>query len=73
VFKGKKMAGHLGDERVSVQNLQIVRVDPKRNLLFVRGAVPGAENSWVEVRDAAKVALPKEAPKPAALRQAGAE
>ncbi len=73
VFKGKKMAGHLGDERVSVQNLQIVRVDAKRGLLFVKGAVPGAEGGWVEVRDAAKAALPKEAPMPAALRQAGAE
>ncbi len=72
VFKGKKMAGHLGDERVSVQNLQIVRVDPKRGLLFVKGAVPGAENGWVEVRDAAKSALPKEAPKPAALLQTAA-
>jgi large subunit ribosomal protein L3 len=73
VFKGKKMAGHLGDERVSVQNLQIVRVDPKRGLLFVKGAVPGAEGGWVEVRDAAKAALPEAAPRPAALRQAGAE
>ena len=72
VFKGKKMAGHLGDERVSVQNLQIVRVDAERGLLFVRGAVPGAEGGWVEVRDAAKVALPKEAPKPAGIRQAQA-
>ncbi|HYL17797.1 MAG TPA: 50S ribosomal protein L3, partial [Burkholderiales bacterium] len=54
VFKGKKMAGHLGDERVSIQNLQIVRVDAERGLLFVKGAVPGAEGSWVEVRDAAK-------------------
>jgi large subunit ribosomal protein L3 len=72
VFKGKKMAGHLGDERVSVQNLQIVRVDAERGLLFVRGAVPGAENSWVEVRDAAKAMLPKEAPKPGATRQAAA-
>lgn len=72
VFKGKKMAGHLGDERVSVQNLQVVRVDPARGLLFVKGAVPGAEGSWVEVRDAAKAALPKEAPKPAGLRQAHA-
>ena len=72
VFKGKKMAGHLGDERVSVQNLQIVRVDAERGLLFVRGAVPGAEGSWVEVRDAAKSALPKEAPKPGATRQAAA-
>jgi large subunit ribosomal protein L3 len=70
VFKGKKMAGHLGDERVSVQNLQIVRVDAKRGLLFVKGAVPGAEGGWVEVRDAAKVALPENAPKPAATRGA---
>lgn len=72
VFKGKKMAGHLGDERVTVQNLQVVRVDADRGLLFVRGAVPGAENSWVEVRDAAKAALPKEAPTPAGVRQAQA-
>jgi large subunit ribosomal protein L3 len=73
VFKGKKMAGHLGDERVSVQNLQVVRVDIKRGLLFVRGAVPGAEGGWVEVRDAAKAALPKDAPTPAGLVQAAAE
>jgi len=72
VFKGKKMAGHLGDERVSTQNLQIVRVDAKRGLLFVKGSVPGADGGWVEVRDAAKVALPKEAPKPAGLVQAAA-
>ena len=70
VFKGKKMAGHLGDERVTVQNLQIVRVDAERGLLFIRGAVPGAEGSWVEVRDAAKAPLPAEAPKPGATRQA---
>jgi len=73
VFKGKKMAGHLGDERVTTQNLQIVRVDAQRGLLFVRGAVPGAEGSWVEVRDAVKAELPKEAPKPAGLVQAAAE
>jgi large subunit ribosomal protein L3 len=72
VFPGKKMAGHLGDERVSIQNLKIVRVDPARGLLFVKGAVPGADGGWVEVRDAAKAPLPKEAPKPAAVRQAQA-
>jgi large subunit ribosomal protein L3 len=72
VFKGKKMAGHLGDERVTTQNLQIVRVDAQRGLLFIRGAVPGAEGGWVEVRDAAKAALPKEAPVPAGVRQAAA-
>lgn len=69
VFPGKKMAGHLGDERVSIQNLQIVRVDPARGLLFVKGAVPGAEGGWVEVRDAAKAPLPEQAPRPAGLRQ----
>ena len=72
VFPGKKMAGHLGDERVTTQNLKVVRVDARRGLLFVRGAVPGAEGGWVEVRDAAKAALPKDAPKPARLRQAQA-
>ncbi|MBL8530891.1 MAG: 50S ribosomal protein L3 [Hyphomonadaceae bacterium] len=72
VFKGKKMAGHLGDERVTTQNLQVVRVDEARGLIFVKGAVPGAEGGWVEVRDAAKAALPKEAPTPAGVRQAQA-
>ncbi|WP_395648078.1 50S ribosomal protein L3 [Terricaulis sp.] len=67
VFKGKKMAGHLGDERVTTQNLQIVRVDAERGLLFVRGSVPGAEGSWVEVRDSVKAKLPKDAPTPAKL------
>jgi large subunit ribosomal protein L3 len=70
VFKGKKMAGHLGAERVTTQNLTIVRTDVARGLLFVRGAVPGAENSWVEVRDSVKVDLPADAPKPAAFRTA---
>lgn len=72
VFKGKKMAGHLGDERVTTQNLQIVRVDAERGLLFVRGSIPGAEGGWVEVRDAVKAALPKEAPMPAGVRQQAA-
>ncbi|MEJ0061310.1 MAG: 50S ribosomal protein L3 [Terricaulis sp.] len=72
VFKGKKMAGHLGSERVTTQNLQIVRVDVPRGLLFVRGAVPGSDGSWVEVRDAVKSKLPESAPKPAAFRQATA-
>jgi large subunit ribosomal protein L3 len=70
VFKGKKMAGHLGDERVTTQNLEVVRVDAARGLIFVKGAAPGAKMSWVEVRDAAKTAAPKEAPKPAAVKAA---
>jgi large subunit ribosomal protein L3 len=72
VFKGKKMAGHLGDERVTTQNLTVVRVDAARGLLFIKGAVPGSKGSWVEVRDAVKADLPKDAPKPAGLKQAGA-
>ncbi len=69
VFKNKKMAGHLGDERVSTQNLQVVRVDTARGLIFVKGSVPGANNSWVEVRDAAKVKRPDAAPTPAAFKE----
>lgn len=54
VFKGKKMAGQLGNERVTVQSLEIVRVDAERNLLLVKGAVPGAPGSDVIVRRAVK-------------------
>ncbi|MBI1249841.1 MAG: 50S ribosomal protein L3 [Alphaproteobacteria bacterium] len=70
VFKNKKMAGHLGQERVTTQNLDVVKVDAERGLVFVRGAVPGSENTWVEVRDAVKAKLPDGAPKPAGVRQA---
>lgn len=55
VFKGKKMAGHLGAERVTVQNLEVVRVDVERNLLLVKGAIPGAPGGDVIVRPAVKV------------------
>ncbi|OCG00422.1 50S ribosomal protein L3 [Gilliamella sp. wkB112] len=54
VFKGRKMAGHLGNERVTVQNLDIVRIDAERNLLLIKGAVPGAINSDVIVKPAIK-------------------
>lgn len=54
VFKGKKMAGHMGDERVTTQNLEIVRVDAERNLLLIKGAVPGAPGGDVIVRAAVK-------------------
>jgi large subunit ribosomal protein L3 len=69
VFKGKKMAGHLGDERVSTQNLEVVRVDAARGLIFVKGSVPGAKSSWGEVRDAAKTKRPDAAPTPAAFKE----
>lgn len=54
VFKGKKMAGHMGDERVTTQNLEIVRVDAERNLLMIKGAVPGAAGGHVHVRPSVK-------------------
>jgi large subunit ribosomal protein L3 len=72
VFKGKKMAGHMGDKRITTQNLEIARVDAERGLLFVVGAVPGAKGGWVEVRDAAKKARPADAPSPAKLKEAAA-
>ena len=62
VFKGKKMAGHYGVERVTVQNLEIVRTDVERGLVLVKGAIPGAEGSYVEIRDAVKKALHTDAP-----------
>ncbi len=71
VFKGKKMAGQMGNERVTTLNLEVVGTDVARGLVLVRGAVPGAKGGWVLVRDAVKRALPKEAPKPGAFRKAG--
>jgi len=68
VFKGKKMAGHLGDARVTTQNLEVVSTDEARGLILIRGAVPGAQGSWVLVRDAVKRAAPEGLPFPAALR-----
>ena len=55
VFKGKKMAGHMGDRQRTQQNLEIVRTDADRGLLFVKGSVPGTENGWLLVRDSVKI------------------
>ena len=55
VFKGKKMAGHMGDARVTTQNLEVIRVDAERNLLLIKGAVPGAKNGQVTVRPSVKM------------------
>jgi large subunit ribosomal protein L3 len=68
IFKGKKMAGHMGDRRVTVQNLEVVGVDRERGLVLVRGGVPGARGGYVRVTDAVKRALPKDAPHPAGVR-----
>ena len=69
VFKGKKMAGHMGDKRVTVQNLVVVSTDDERGLIFVRGAVPGAEGGVVYVNDAVKRPAPEGVPFPAGLRE----
>ena len=68
VFKNKKMAGHLGDERVTTLNLKVVQTDVDRGLILVEGAVPGADGGWITVRDAVKKTLPKDAPKPGKFR-----
>ena len=70
VFKGKKMAGHMGDRRVTTQNLEVVAVDEPRGLILVKGAVPGSEGGWVLVRDAVKGKLPEGVPFPAGIKQA---
>jgi large subunit ribosomal protein L3 len=68
VFKNKKMAGHMGDRQRTQQNLEIVRTDVTRGLIFVKGSVPGAKNGWLLVRDAVKVPTPEAAPFPGALK-----
>jgi len=70
VFKNKKMAGHMGDRQRTQQNLEIVRTDDARGLIFVKGSVPGAKNGWLLVRDAVKVSRHSEAPYPAGLKAA---
>jgi large subunit ribosomal protein L3 len=73
VFKGKKMAGHMGDVGVTTQNLRVVKTDAERGLIMIRGAVPGAKGGWVLLRDAVKRALPDGAPVPGAFRKSADE
>jgi large subunit ribosomal protein L3 len=72
VFKGKKMAGHMGAVRVTTQNLEVVKTDADRGLVFIKGAVPGSKGGWVTVKDAVKKKLPENVPFPAALKTAAA-
>ena len=72
VFKNKKMAGHMGDVRVTTQNLRVIATDSDRGLIMIEGAVPGAEGGYVLVKDAAKRKAPKDLPFPASLRAATA-
>ena len=67
VFKGKKMAGHMGDRQRTQMNLEVVRTDADRGLIFVKGSVPGSKNSWMLVRDAVKLKMPEDLPFPGAV------
>ena len=68
VFKGKKMAGHMGAANVTVQNLKVVKTESDEGYIYVRGAVPGPKGSWVLLKDAVKKSLPDDIPLPAALK-----
>jgi large subunit ribosomal protein L3 len=70
-FAGKKMAGHLGQETVTLQNLTVFRVDADRGLILIKGAVPGHDGSYVKVRDSIKKARPADAPFPGAVKSSG--
>ncbi|MGR3312307.1 MAG: 50S ribosomal protein L3 [Roseovarius indicus] len=73
VFKGKKMAGHMGAARVTTQNLEVVHTDADRGLIMIKGAVPGSKGGWVTIKDAMKKKLPEGVPFPAALKSAATE
>jgi large subunit ribosomal protein L3 len=73
VFKNKKMAGHLGVERVTTQNLKVVSTDAERGLILLRGAVPGHDGGYVLIKDSVKRKAPDNLPFPAALRAKAAE
>ncbi|CAM4091233.1 50S ribosomal protein L3 [Palleronia rufa] len=73
VFKGKKMAGHMGAARVTTQNLQVVKTDADRGLIMVKGAVPGSKGGWVTIKDAVKKPAPEGLIYPAALKSAAEE
>ena len=68
VWKGKKMAGHMGDARVTIQNLMVVSTDLEKGIILLKGAVPGAKGSYVLIKDAVKDDVPDEAPFPASIK-----
>src|SRR5215472_9197767 len=69
-FKNKKMAGHLGGERVTIQSLEVIATDPERGVLMIKGSVPGSPGGFVLIKDAVKRKAPEGLPFPAALRRA---
>jgi large subunit ribosomal protein L3 len=72
VFKGKKMAGHMGAAKVTTQNLEVMKTDLDRGLIMIKGAVPGSKGGWVTVKDAVKKPMPDGVPFPAAIKAAAA-
>jgi len=72
VFKNKKMAGHLGAERVTTQNVKVVKTDVERGLIMVQGSVPGAKGGWIQIKDAVKKPAPKGAATPGSFKPAAA-
>ncbi|NMM46576.1 50S ribosomal protein L3 [Rhodospirillaceae bacterium KN72] len=73
VFKGKKMAGHMGASQVTKQNLEVVLTDVDRGLVLVKGAIPGAKNGWVLLKDAVKKVAPEGLPFPGSIKAAVAD
>jgi len=71
VFKGKKMAGHMGSVSVTTQSLEVISTDVDRGLILIKGAIPGSKGSYIVVRDALKKTLPENVPMPAATRDPG--
>jgi large subunit ribosomal protein L3 len=72
VFKGKKMAGHMGAAKVTTQNLEVVRTDADRGLIMIKGAVPGSKGGWVTIKDAVNKKLPDGIPYPTVVKLAAA-
>ena len=68
VWKGKKMAGQMGNKKVTIQSLEVVSIDEERSLILVKGGVPGSIGGWVEITDAKKKSLPANVPYPAGIK-----
>src|SRR5688572_6999646 len=70
VFKNKKMAGHMGQDRITTQNVKVVKTDVERGLIMVQGSVPGSKGGWIMIRDAVKKPLPQNVQSPGSFRPA---
>ena len=68
VFKGKKMAGHMGSSKTTIQNLEVVKTDSENGYIFIKGAIPGPKGGWVVLNDAIKKSFPENLPLPAGIK-----